>query len=182
MRNDIHDCVDHLKQHGNLKETAMEHSATFIKYSRGLMALHSLMQPSRNWRTQCSVLYGPTGAGKTTFIRDYYPRAYWLMKQSTSGTIWWDGYSGEQVTILDEFYGEIPLAYMLRLLDQSPMRVQTKGGTTEFLSRRVIILSNTHPTQWYSASNVDAFYRRIDELIKCDVFQQFTEEELVIKS
>ena len=160
----------------------MAHPTTFIQYSRGVKELLSLMQPSRSWRTQCSVLYGPTGAGKTTFVRENYQSAYWLMKQRASETVWWDGYGGEQVVILDEFYGEIPLSYMLRLLDQSPMRVQTKGGTTEFLGKRVIILSNYHPTQWYSASNVDALYRRIDELIKCDVFQQFSEEEIIIKS
>lgn len=64
-------------------------------------------------------------------------------------TGWWDGYEGQQVVIIDEFYGWLGYDFILRLTDRYPLLVETKGGTVQFVSRVVIFTSNSHPRDWY---------------------------------
>jgi len=38
---------------------------------------------------------------------------------------------------------------MLQLLDRYPLRVEVKGSSVPFVSRRIIITSNASPDEWY---------------------------------
>lgn len=105
----------------------------------------------RNWPTLTTVYWGAPGVGKSRRARDEGgPDAFWLPKpNSSTGALWWDGYDGQEVVIIDEFYGWISRDLLCRLCDRYPLVVQTKGGATPFLAKRIIITSNTPPGGWY---------------------------------
>lgn len=112
---------------------------------------HRLNQANlRNWPVYTTVYWGPSGTGKTRrALFESGPDAFWLSKPEGSGSLWFDGYDGQENVVIDEFYGWIKLDTLLRMLDRYPLLVQTKGGTTTFLAKRVWITSNQDPDLWY---------------------------------
>jgi len=89
-------------------------------------------------------LWGESGCGKTLLIRQTFPHAYWKPKGN-----WWNGYNFEDAIIFDDFYSWIELDEMLRILDRSPMMVQTKGGYTHLKATTFIFTSNDDPRDCY---------------------------------
>lgn len=81
------------------------------------------------------------------------PDAFWVPPASSTGQ-WWCHYDGEDDVIYDEFYGQLPYSMLLRLLDSTPLRLPTKGGSVNFVARRLIITSNKEPWHWYSKEAV----------------------------
>lgn len=67
--------------------------------------------------------------------------------------------------VLEDFRGHgMNLAYLLRLVDRYPFKVERKGGYVEFDSKVVIINSNYHPEALFGASDevsLKALARRI---------------------
>ena len=115
-----------------------------------MVAYQLLHQERRSWKTEVFIIYGPTGTGKTSAAWAMAPQAYLLPpQQSSSGTGWWDGYNGEADIIIDEFYGWLRYSFMLQLLDRYPLRVEFKGGSYNFVGRRIILTSNQPPSAWY---------------------------------
>lgn len=112
----------------------------------------------RSWKTEVIVLWGPTDVGKSRYCADNYPGAYWKSRGE-----WWDGYEGQEVVIIDEFYGWLPYDLLLRLLDRYPLVLGTKGGFTTFLAKTVVLTSNKSPDKWYDSTrhNYAPLARRI---------------------
>ena len=109
----------------------------------------------------CSVFWGVTGSGKShKMFEDAGPNAY--IKSST--TKWWDGYSGQETVILDEFRGNISIEHMLKWLDKYPCYVEEKGGQLPLRATRFYIASNLDPRQWWvglDKPTIEAFLRRV---------------------
>lgn len=129
----------------------------------------SLRDKERKWHTRCLVLYGPPKTGKSRLaqqIGDAQGGAFWLRKPKNGGTDWWDGYNGQKVVVIDEFYGWLPFDMLCRMLDRYPYSVETKGSVIPFLAHLVIFTSNVAPRSWYTNEAVDddrwkAFVRRM---------------------
>lgn len=67
---------------------------------------------------------------------------------------WWDGYEGQIIVIMDEFYGWIRLAELNRLCDEYPWNAQIKGGFILVNSKQVVFTSNSHPADWYKSDKL----------------------------
>lgn len=118
-----------------------------------------------------TVFYGPTGTGKSWAADELAPDAYRLPpQQSASGCGWWDAYDGQSTVIIDEFYGQLRWSFMLQLLDRYPLRVESKGGSCEFVGRHLIFTSNKPPWEWYDQTkmNLGPLKRRVTELYLCE--------------
>lgn len=128
-------------------------------------------EPERTENTSCHIYWGVTGAGKTTRVNTLYPGAFWLTPpRNSKNGVWWDGYDGQETVVIDEFKGWIPQHMLRRLLDKVPLRVETKGGSVEFVSKRLVLISNFAPESWYKGGMSDALRRRVTEV------KQFTEK------
>ncbi len=133
-----------------MKRVAEEHFTDFIRYERGFKSYKRLQAVKREWAMSIIIYVGPTGTGKSKAARETYPLAYW----KPAGK-WWDGYDGEETVVIDEMYGHcFPYTELLHLMDRYPHSVETKGGTVEFNSRRIIFTSNEEPEDWYNGERI----------------------------
>ena len=161
QRNDIHSACQMIQEGSSMKEVALLNPVPYVKYHRGFEKYKALMIEPRNSPPEVTVLYGSTGTGKSRTAREICPDAYiWGPEQLH----WFDGYEGQEEAIFEEFRGQLPFGMMLRLLDRYDCRVQTKGGTIQFVSIKIVITSPVHPRQWY---NIFEFHEdKIDQLLR----------------
>lgn len=173
-----------------MAEIARDHFAVYIRHHRAFNAYVFLMAKNRfiisrlrpfslfflivfltfifsDTQTTLEVFWGPSGSGKSRRAHADYPNAFWLVKpSSTGGTLWWDGYDGQAVVVIDEFYGWISRDLVQRLVDRYPLQVQTKGGSVKFNSPKIVITSNVPPSRFWKSMGVDgmaAFNRRLND-------------------
>lgn len=138
-----------------------------ICYYKGIAHARELVSTPRNFKTKTILIYGLPGCGKSRYILQQFDDAMWKSPDST----WFDGYRGETNLVLDDFYGSLPLSTFLRLADRYPLLLQTKGGHTTMQAKRLIISSNSLPTDWYKSAIEKnhwlgrALCRRFDGLI-----------------
>lgn len=167
-RSDLEEAVEVLKRsNGSLRQLAEECPVSYLKYSNGFQKLCDVMQwgQNRNFKTKVTVFIGPPGCGKTKSVLEKVggdlDKVYFKPRGG-----WWDGYVGQVLTCLDDFYGWIPYDELLRICDRYPLKVPIKGSYVNFVSRDLIITSNVPPEEWYSKENfrgrIEALFRRID--------------------
>lgn len=117
-----------------------------------------LVAVKRTWKTIVYCITGPTDIGKSFYVFNKAPGAY---RQTNKQ--WFSQYQGEADVVFDEFYGNrFPHSFLLQLLDQYPMTVETKGGEVNFAPKRIWITSNKPPWDWYKDCNWPALERRIE--------------------
>lgn len=129
----------------------------YVKYYKALNHYRMMTMPPRNHDTQVTVIWGPTGTGKSKYCKDQFPEAYWKQRSQ-----WWDNYTSQKTVVIDEFYGWLPFDTLLRLCDRYPLLVETKGGQTQFVAEHIVITSNTIPERWYKHVYFQAFVRRVN--------------------
>lgn len=162
-RMDLEDLRQAIRSGQSELEIADQHFNSFIRYNRGIKEYRRLVQPKRTWKTEVIVCFGKPGTGKSKWVQRQAPDAYWKPRSQ-----WWCGYEGQADVVIDDFYGWLPFDFMLRLLDEYPLLVETKGGQAQFMAKRIFITSNKLPEEWYGEDtrfDKDALYRRIDKLV-----------------
>lgn len=120
---------DLIKNGGKAIDVAEVNFTAFLRYHKGLQLYETSTISARDFKSLVIVIYGPTGTGKSSYIKKAFPTAYWKPKST-----WWDEYQQNEVVAIDEFYGWLPYDYMLRLLDRYPLLVECKGGSKQFKS------------------------------------------------
>ena len=104
--------------------------------------------------------YGEPGTGKSKKAREDNPGAY--IKDPK--TVWWDGYDGEEVVIIDDFdkYQVSQGGDMKRWLDRYPFQAQYKGGSELIRPRKIVVTSNYAPGEiWEDDITRTAVERRV---------------------
>lgn len=150
-RTDIHDAVADLKGGATWGEMLDKHASVFVKHHSGLKAArfaHRKMQAQQDRPVKVVVLVGEAGVGKSALAYRQGRPLHVLNKQPTGP--WFDGYDGEPVLLLDDFYGWMPKGTLLNYLDRYPCPIPIKGGMDWALWDTVIITSNDDPSQWFA--------------------------------
>lgn len=167
-RNDLKVAVGLVKE-GGLKRVAIDEPELFVKFHRGLAALEQYTRRpgQRETARTCYLVVGDTGIGKTRWVFDNFSSEglYVSPVGQSKNAIWFDGYSGEKVALLDDFRGSISYEDLLKLCDPwYDHRVPIKGGYVIWKPDTVIITSNTMPCTWYShltAKDLEPLNRRL---------------------
>lgn len=158
----------------------MEKHPAMMPHTRAIQSARFALQceRSREETTKLLVLWGAPDTGKTTTaIALCEPGKYFVLTADGKG-VWWDGYDPDrhETIILDEFVGSrMPITFLNQLCDKIDINVQTKGGFSRFLAKRLIITSNFSPREWYSAcaeSRQDALWRRIATEVEFQLVDQ----------
>jgi len=161
-RSDLISCKQMIDDGATEVEVAEEHFGPWVRYHKAFERYRKLKHGgARNWITRITVYWGAPGIGKSQRARfEAGEGAYWL-PQPDGGTVWWDGYDGQEVVVIDEFYGWIKRITMQRLCDSTPITVQNKGGSTPFLAKHIIVTSNVPPSQWWPNLGLGPMERRL---------------------
>lgn len=147
---------------------------------REVMDLHPNLAP--NWRgiekmrevysdrpiyraVRVTVLYGPTGVGKTHRARFQYPEAYIVRGKYAEGRMF-DNYKGEQALIMDEWrHGEWPITVMNTILDPFGFWINCRYQNRWSCWTHVIITTNEDEMVWYyTDASRNTFIRRISHV------------------
>lgn len=165
-RSDLENFSDSVKHGDSVNDLWDTHTSVMIRYTRGAQEAIN-HYAARNCPTkrdiEVYIYWGKTATGKTTRVYDQHPDCY-----SLDNYPWFDGYNGQDVLLMDDFYGNVPISVMLKMLGGFPFRVQVKGSTVLAKWTKVYITSNTDPDTWYKnvpSEVLAAFKRRITDII-----------------
>ncbi len=93
-------------------------------------------------------LWGSSGCGKTQTMRKLIRGTGLSFFEPALGgsSVWWDGCEGSEILLLDDFFGAIPFAELMRVLDglSSPM-LQVKGGMVKKPHWKLILMTTNQP-------------------------------------
>jgi len=148
-RNDLEAVCQSVCAGKSLREIAEDHPEEYIKFNKGIKDYKATLAQPRSAATEKEIIIhiGPTGTGKTRTAVEANPNAYIMGPEQGK---WWDGYDMHTEVILEEYRGQFTFGYLLRLTDRYAMKVEYKGGLTEFVADKIIITSPEHPGLWYS--------------------------------
>lgn len=155
-------------------QIADAHFNQWCIYRRSFSAYRGLNTVQRRFTTRNYVLVGRTGTGKSRLVHSISP-SLWVASDCTGR--WFDGFSGQEDVLFDDFDGVgANIAVFLKLMDRYPMQVPIKGGFAEWNPKRIFFTSNTQIEQWFPLATppqFDAFKRRVTGMFLCDVPLQF---------
>ena len=117
---------------------------------------------------------GPSGTGKSRWVAATWPDAFWKSPESK----WWDGYSGQETVVLDDFKDyAMPLVELQRLLDWYPLG-RGQGGERahagqevcphgEHVARGLVPQGRCPPHDMAPCDRLCGQARAPDQLINC---------------
>lgn len=180
-RTDLDSLQQAIKNGSTIKDIQENFFSSWCRYPKAIQAYADLHAEQRQWETRVIIYWGETGTGKTRTVYENAASER-LEIYAHPGDMWFDGYTGQELAIFDDFNGsEFKLSYLLKLLDRYPMRVPIKGGYVQWKPRTVYITSNKNPDIWYSGGHPEqrrALMRRISEVAYFRKNQDYGEETI----
>lgn len=162
-RTDLEDVYEMAKT--NVEDTEISDYAPglYMRYYKAIdrVKLNFLCKDRSFTKMNVYYIYGAAGIGKSKQAHDADPNLFELTDYR-----WWNGYTGQKTILIDDFNGEIPYGYLLRLLDGYKFHLPTKGGFTWKMYSEVYITSNQPLCSFFSDAQMPAIKRRIKH-IKC---------------
>ncbi len=130
----------------SVDDICVEHPNLYHQYGRTLNKLEDIAL-RRRWRTEMTEgiwYYGETGIGKShKAFEGFTPTTHYVFPNDNG---WWDGYTGQETVILNEFRGEVLFSELLELCDKWPKTVRRRGREpVPFLAKLIIVTSALPP-------------------------------------
>jgi len=171
-RTDLLKIKNDILQGKKVDEILLENPEIYHQYGRTLHKIEDIKTRNlfRNFQTTGEWIYGVTGTGKSEYaFKDFHPDTHYVWKYDKD---WQDDYNHQHTVIIDEFRGQIPLGYLLTMVDKHPnchVSRRTRQ-TTPFLSKHVIITSSMHPQEVYRHLSEND---KLDQLIRRMEIKEF---------
>lgn len=128
----------------------------------------------RSWMTEGIWYWGKTGTGKSHHaFEGYSNETHYIVVPAMAKTGFWDGYTGQEIVVWNEFRGGCAYGELMDLVDKHPKMMNIKGRLPiPFLARKFIITSPKSPEMTYPGifenkeEDPEQFYRRfrVEEL------------------
>lgn len=169
QRNDLEELKDEIIAGKSVDEIVMDKPTLYHQYGRTLHKIEDIQMRKkfRNFQTLGEWVYGETGTGKSEYaFKDYNPSTHYVYKYDNND--WQDGYEQQDIVIIDEFRGQLPLNALLTMIDRHPNHFLKRRGREPlpFVSKKVIITSSMSPAEVFknlSANDkLEQLYRRIN--------------------
>lgn len=158
-RTDLERVKEMLKNGGRMRDVVEEaQSYQSVKMAEQILKYH---EKERDWKPEVRWYCGPTGAGKTKAARE------WLGSDiyTTLDTVrWFEGYDAHENVCIDDMRKDFAKFHqLLKLIDRYPYRVEMKGGSRQFLAKKIAITCPYRPEELYTTrEDVAQLLRRID--------------------
>ncbi len=164
-RNDLEAFKDAVRSGARARDLIDEYYGVFARFQRFYATLTSMSRPVRTSELAVTLLYGPTGLGKTRYVTSKWAGddEFWQSPLS-NGTAWFDAFDRHKHVLLDDFSGaasHFPLCSLLQLLDRYPIAVPTKGSHTWWLPDELYVTTNILPRYWYKWENRGEHYKAL---------------------
>lgn len=145
------------------EDIAMNDEGTYHQYGRTLTKIEDiyLRKQRRRWMTRGLWLWGSAGGGKSWFCDHVGANAYWW--EPDQG--WWEGYTGQEIIVINELRGEIKFQELLTLVDEYPKRLRRRNRPPfPCLAKLVIVTCTKSPEELYKNVKEDwtQFTRRFN--------------------
>lgn len=174
-RTDLADAIKAIKDGMTRRDFINNFTDTWIKYSSSFDKLFIEFERPRDFPPEVYWLYGPTGTGKTRYVTEREDDLWY----SGRDLKFWDGYSGHEAIVLDDFRSDFCTFHeLLRILDRYPYRVNVKHGSRELIAKRIYISSPYHPKDTYKTiEDKTQLIRRITEIIEFPLIENQLKDE-----
>lgn len=138
----------------NVNELALTNPVLFHTYGRTLQTARNEIVRTQTRRklgieTKGFWIYGKTDIGKSheaDRICGGLKNEENVYDLATEDKGWWEGYLGQKYVVLNDFRGELPYSYLLKLVDKWNHKVIARNtGAKPFISEYVIITSSLPP-------------------------------------
>ena len=162
-RTDLEEVTKAITSGMPLNQVAATYPIQWTKFHSGLTSLHLMTGPSPPTRrtVTTTILWGPTGVGKSHRTRTAYPEAYIVLP----GRDPFNNYCNQTVIIFEEFNPtEWPIRKMNILLDVWSAEIDCRYSNKKAWWNKVFILSNSPSSTFYPLEPLElqqAFKRRI---------------------
>lgn len=146
--NELKDLITSGKR--TVDEICVEDPIKVHQYGRVLDRLEdiALRKRFRKEMTQGIWYWGESGAGKSHKAMEGYDSSTHYVKCLDDD--WWDGYTGQETVIFNEFRGQVSFSRLLDLTDKWPTKVKRRNREpVPFLAKRLIVTSVQCPRDVY---------------------------------
>lgn len=176
-RTDIEDARQLAKESGKMRDIVEKaQSYQSIKCAEIYLKYH---EKPRTWKPEVRWYHGSTGSGKTRAAREWLGDDCYTALDSIK---WWEGYDGHENVLIDDFRKDFcKFHQLLKLLDRYEYKVETKGGSRQFLAKKIAITSPFPPDEQYdNREDIKQLMRRISDIILVGerVIGKYREEEI----
>lgn len=161
-RTDIERTIEQLEGGENMRAVVKTaRSMQSIKVAEVYLKYH---EEPRTWKPEVRWYYGSTGSGKTRAAREWLGDDVYTALDSIK---WFEGYDKHESVLIDDFRKDFcKFHQLLKLLDRYEYRVETKGGSRQFLAKKIAVTAPYPPDEIYNTrEDVKQLLRRIDEII-----------------
>ena len=153
-------------QKGTSIDEIMVERPQFALRKRALEALQQALRKKEK-RTGVTVLwvYGPPGTGKTTEVIKKHEGNVFITNIDLNGNIWFNGYRGESVLVIDEMQSTADSPTLRRVVDHHQFLAPVKlGDPVEAQWTIVYLVSNDHPPEFGAIANrINKVYEKAGE-------------------
>lgn len=181
-RTDLTQAIDLLKTGATMHQVALAFPAVYVRAQRGLAALQAEIAEPRTNPPEVYICYGPPGCGKSVLSRKTSdPENTWVDPLGTGS--WFDGYSGQDVAIFDDFDGAMShwrLKDLLKALDRYALRVPVKGSFTIWKPTKIWLTTNYHPRSWWDWTAREPQYPALQRRVTRVYHWRENEEEPIV--
>lgn len=157
-------------------------AARYVQYLRSLIRARDKRKTASFRHLSVMYLYGPAGVGKSR----------WALENNSDKSCYrvsdyshpFDAYDGEEVLVLDEFDGSMPLTLLLNVLDGYCMELPARYENKYAKYTSVILISNRRLGDLYtyliedSPERLRALYRRIGRYAYMDNSHTLIDKQL----
>lgn len=161
-RSDLEKLMDDVKLGKRGRALTEKHPEVIAKYPRFEERIINEDDEIKAWEQyesgippEIHVRWGHARIGKTRAIYEKFGRDVYRTN-IVKGNLWFDGYNGQDVIIIDEFYGQIDWPFFLQLIDRYPVQLPVKRSFKWRRATKFYITSNVHPKMWYPAESEQA--------------------------
>lgn len=150
QRVDLEAAAEAVKNGRSVVELAVENPAMYHQYGRTLNFLEdvALRRRFRTEMTEGRWIWGSTGTGKShECFEGFDPDTHFVKNLEDQ---WWDGYTGQETVIFNDFRGQVTYSELLTLVDKWPHTVKRRNREpAPFLAKLLIVTSSKAPEDVY---------------------------------
>lgn len=166
VKKPLDDAIDLIKGGKKVRDLIIDYPKMVVLHHRGLEKLEDLSRaPSEMRSVKTIVHWGDSGAGKSYCARHAHASSdVYRLPLPRGADVWWTGYAGQKVIIIDDMVHRFKYMELLTILDDYPLVVEVKGGHVCAEWDTVYICSVKPPHEWFPKSWDRQLERRLDEI------------------